>query len=252
VSITVEGTPEDILMKVFISGVTSGLGRALAEEFSGQGHNVWGVGRRQPGASQENLHYSVCDVSKLEEVRRVYAEMRDKGFIPDIVILNAGIMKDDLIPEFSYSVFKETIDINLFGAINWIDVFLPIFLKRKRGTFVAISSLCVYRGLVVNKIAYPASKAAVSAAFENLRLQFFSSGVRFITFHIGPMGKESSLFKIDYETAAERIARYLRLSRKPETVNFPLLPTLITKISKFLPDTFISKRILRISSKGPG
>ena len=232
-------------MKVFITGVTSGLGKVLVKEFLNRGYRVWGIGRKHLEDSKENFCYSICDVSKEEDVKRVYEEMENKDFVPDIIILNAGMMKNDLISQFSYPVFKETFDINLFGAIKWIDVFLPLFLKRKKGTFAAISSLSAYRALVINKIAYPGSKAALSMVFEGFRLQVPSSGIRFITFHVGPMGEGRSLFQIGYQKAAEKIVNHLCRNKKNDVVNFPFIPTLITKISRFFPDGLLSKKILK-------
>lgn len=228
-------------MNVFITGVTSGLGKALAREFLNKGYSVWGAGRRNLEESDKNFYYSVCDIGKEEEVGRVYGEMKNRNFVPDIVILNAAIMKDDLIPEFSYPIFKEIFNTNIFGAIKWIDVFLPLFLERKRGIFVAISSLSAYRPLNISKIAYPSSKAALSMAFRALRVHFTSSGLRFITFHIGRMEEKDGLIRVSYQKAAARIAKHLHFNKKSDVVDFPYIPTLITRISRFFPDTFIPK-----------
>lgn len=245
--ITAKGAFGDLLkMNVFITGVTSGLGKELAKEFISKGYSVWGVGRTNLGSTEDKFHYSVCDVSKLEDVKRVYEEMKNKKFIPDMIILNAGIIRNDLTPEFSYSIFREMFNINLFGAVNWIDVFLSVFLKRKKGIFVAISSLSAYRPLVINKISYPSSKAALSMVFQAFRIQFASSALRFITFHIGPMQEKQTLFQITYQKAAEKIVKYLHLNRKADVIDFPFIPTVITKISKFFSDAFISRKVLRI------
>lgn len=233
-------------MNVFITGVTKGLGKALAGEFLNKGYSVWGVGRRYSEEHRENFYYSVCDVTRPEDVKRTYEEMRNKGFIPDIVILNAAIMEDDLAPEFSCDMFKKTFNINLFGSMNWIELFLPPILKKRGGTFVAISSLSAHQPLIINKVAYPSSKAALGMAFRTFRIRFVSSGLRFITFHIGPMGGEQKLFQISYEKAAKKIVKHLCLNRKSNVVNFPFIPTLITKVSRFLPDIFISRVLLKI------
>lgn len=233
-------------MNVFITGVVSGLGKMLAREFLDKGYRVWGVDIRKLENPQKNFYYSICDVTKSEDVNRVYEEMRSKDFIPDIVILNAGIMKDDMNYQFSCSIFKEVFTVNLFGVINWIDMFLPVFLKRKKGIFVAISSLSAYRAINFNKIAYPSSKAALSMVFQAFRFQLASSGLRFITFHIGRMKEKGKLLQISYQKAAKKIATHLYLSRKADVVDFPFIPTLLTKISKYFPDVFISRMLLKI------
>lgn len=228
-------------MNVFITGVTLGLGKELAGEFLHRGYTVWGVGRRYLKESKENFYYSVCDVSKDLDVKRVYEEMKNKNFVPDIIILNAGIMKNDLIPDFSYPIFKEVFDINLFGAINWIDIFLPIFLKNKRGIFAAISSLAAYRAVNINRIAYPGSKAALTMVFQALRVQFMSYPLRFITFQIGRMGERQTLLQVSYNETARKIVNHLSRNKKSDVVDFPFGHAILVKISKHLPDCILRK-----------
>lgn len=233
-------------MKIFITGTSSGLGKLLASGFYARGHSVWGAGRRQMDETGDKFHYSVCDISKPEDIDKVYQELENSAFIPDIVILNAAAMDDDLGPLFSYSIFQEVFNINLFGAISWVNKFLPLFLARRSGKFVAISSLAARRALGVNKIAYPSSKAALSMAFESFRLQINCPELRFITFHIGPLSEKTSLLKTSYQKASGKIIDHLCRDKKADVVDFPFIPTLITEISTFFPDRCIAKILSRI------
>ncbi|MBI5970589.1 MAG: SDR family oxidoreductase [Deltaproteobacteria bacterium] len=243
-------------MNVFITGVSSGLGRALTNEFLTERHKVWGVARRKIEAwdndgrltSNGSFRFSVCDVSVMADAERVRAQMKEAGFVPDIVVLNAGVMENDLDGTFSYDVFKKTYAINLFGAVAWLDLFLPVFVERDGGTFVAISSLSSYRGLNNKKIAYSGSKAALSMTFECMRLQMTPSKVRFVTVNPGGMSPDESrtgLLKIHYKSAAQKIVRRLASPGLNGVFDFPFLNAFISKTMRFLPDFLVSRIVKR-------
>ena len=76
------------------------------------------------------------------------------------------------------------VDVNIIGVVNSVTAVLPGMVERGRGQLVAISSLAAYRGLP-KSAAYSASKAAVSAFFESLRLDLYGSGVAVTIIHPG-------------------------------------------------------------------
>lgn len=237
------------MKKVFITGVSSGLGKYLTKEFLHNSYIVWGIGRREINEADFNcdlpdgkFYYSVCDVSNQDDIKTVYDRMGETGFLPDIVILNAATHEPgDVDQDFNYELFRKIFDTNLFGAIRWVELFLPYFLAKGKGIFAAISSLSVYRALNNKKIGYPSSKAALNKAFESFRLQYASKGVRFITFCPGRMTEENnSLLKISFARAAKLIFDHLHNNKKRNVVDFPLLPSLIFKISRYIPDYLVS------------
>ena len=236
------------MKRVLITGASSGLGNCLAKEFLHSDCIVWGIGRRnveELGLNSDiqdgKFYYSICDVSNQDEIKTVYSEMAEKHFLPDIIILNAAIQEDDVGQDFNYQVFRKTFDTNLFGAIKFVELFLPLFLAKKKGVFAAISSLSTYRALNNNKIGYPSSKAALNMAFESFRLQYAAKGVRFIIFNPGRMKEESNSFlTITFSKAAKTIFHHLNSNKSSNIVNFPLVPTSIFKISQYLPDYLIS------------
>ena len=78
---------------IFITGVSSGVGRQLTKQYIADGHKVWGVARRKPELQElseelgeNNFLYSVCDVSNEIEVKNTKSEMDNHDFKPDIVI----------------------------------------------------------------------------------------------------------------------------------------------------------------------
>src|SRR5258705_359960 len=113
-------------MNVFITGISSGIGAALAELLVAQGHAVWGVARRGDLMAELDgrlgsplLRFDVADIRNREDIRRVATVMHAAGFVPDAVVLNAGCYVPDL-QEGTYSsdaaanVWKTNLD----GALN--------------------------------------------------------------------------------------------------------------------------------------
>ena len=237
-------------MNVLITGVSSGLGKELAVQFLSKGDIVWGLSRKekhskelQPLFAYENFNYRLCDISKEEEVSLLF---RMEAFIPDVVVLNAGNMDDDLKKgKFDYTQFRKVFTVNLFGAVTFMDKLMPIFQQRGKGVFVGISSLSAYRALVMNKVAYPSSKAALSMAFQAFRVQFAESNLRFLTFHLGPMGEKQRLFQTSYQKAAHKVVRHLYSGKQSDVVNFPKAAVLMTKISLFFRDAFLLRMLSR-------
>lgn len=241
--------------RIFITGVTAGLGRSLVQEFLAHGYEVWGIGRSAmddavPAGGK--FVYTTADVTRAEDVDRIMRAMNASHFIPDIVLLNAGVALDDVEASFRFPAFKKSVETNLFGAITWIESFLPAFLERG-GTFAAVSSLSAYRAMNRHKIGYPCSKAALNMAFEGMRIQYGGKGVRFVTFCPGPMRSEgNSLFAISYQAAAKRIFLHLHQRRRANVVRFPLVPSLLYRVSSLIPDRVLARLLADLPAKSGG
>src|SRR5579863_5443063 len=108
---------------ILITGVTSGIGRALAIEFAKQGHTVIGCGTREDKISELNdtlgSHHRIdrVDVSDYHQVEQWAHSVHKTHPKIDIVINNAGV-KSKLVPtwEVEPADFKRTIDINVLGV----------------------------------------------------------------------------------------------------------------------------------------
>ena len=139
-------------MKVFITGVSSGIGRTLAVELIKTGHEVWGIARRQEALEElkknlnsGHLSLSRCDIENLNDLKNVVGEMRAKNFIPDVLVLNAAVNLQDPSNNFNFELYRKSFDINLYGTLFWVAEFLDEFLKRNHGQFIAISSISAFR-----------------------------------------------------------------------------------------------------------
>lgn len=227
-------------MKVFVTGISSKLAMALAQELVHQGHSVWGIARHN-GDIVEGISFSLCDTTKPEDVARVGEEMMRANFIPDAVVLGAGILEHDLIPEFNYELFLRTHTTNCFGALLWINWFLPHFKKRGHGVFVAILSSQIFHP---NRLSagYAASKAALGAAFRNLRLRYAHENIFFTSVYFGPIQSkrepnEKNFFVQKPHKVVPCIIKALSGKRAAYYKPFFLKPFLV--LGLLLPDRFM-------------
>ena len=134
-------------MKIVITGVTRGLGRALAVEFIRAGHTVIGCGRSGPEIFDLRMEYpaphdfSVVDVALDNKVALWAAKILENDSAPDLLINNAGVM-NRLAPlwEIEDREFTKVIDVNVRGVANVIRHFVPAMVAKKKGVIVNLSS----------------------------------------------------------------------------------------------------------------
>lgn len=134
------------LRKVAITGVSQGLGKALAEAFMARGVTVSGCVRKLPDAElpgdrwkapSRRVEANVTDAVALRE----FARDACAHAVPEIVIANAGII-NDRAPSWTIPVenWRDMLDVNTLGVVRTLRAFMPAFLARESGLFIAISS----------------------------------------------------------------------------------------------------------------
>ena len=173
---------------VIITGGSSGIGKALAEEFGRNGSKIMVTGRNKEDLdatvndlSEKGIivHGLQSDVSREEENKRMADEaIRIFGRI-DILINNAGISMRALFSEVDIAVVKKVMDINFYGVLYATKYCLPEIIKNK-GSVVGISSIAGYRGLP-GRTGYSSSKFALNGFLEVLRTELLQSGVHVLT-----------------------------------------------------------------------
>ncbi|MDF3056093.1 MAG: short-chain dehydrogenase/reductase [Rariglobus sp.] len=134
-------------MKIIITGVTRGLGRALAEEFIRLGHTVIGCGRGSEGVFDLRMKhgaphsFDVADVSNSTKVGMWGARVLGFGEVPDLLINNAGIMNTPApLWEVPAEEFASLVNVNITGVANVIREFVPAMVAAKKGVIVNLSS----------------------------------------------------------------------------------------------------------------
>ena len=132
---------------ILITGVTRGLGRALAEEFIRLGHIIIGCGRSKKEIAQLQNQFpapndfAAVDVSSDEQVAAWAKEMLASHTAPDLLLNNAALINRNaplwLVPAREFS---DVIDVNIKGVANVIRHFLPAMIARRSGVIVNFSS----------------------------------------------------------------------------------------------------------------
>ncbi len=105
-------------MKIFITGVSSGIGETLTKKLIKDGHEVWGIARRPEALEElrkelnsELLHLLQCDLENLDDMKKIVDEMRDKNFLPDIIVLNAAVNLQNPLNTFDFGIYHKSFDI---------------------------------------------------------------------------------------------------------------------------------------------
>lgn len=180
-------------MNIFLTGASSGIGKALAHEFASKGASLGLVARRRDKLEEliaslphPELHTAiVCDVCDREAVIQAAKEYDDACGGVDVVIANAGIslgVKTRYYEDLEQ--FDKVFATNVIAMANTFHPFLERMAERKRGKLVGIGSVAGIRGLPGSE-AYCASKSAVITYCESLRVEMQKFGVRVLTISPG-------------------------------------------------------------------
>lgn len=161
-------------MKIIITGVTRGLGRALTEEFVRLGHTVIGCGRGSDGVFDLRMKhgaphsFDVVDVSNATKVGMWGARVLGFGEAPDLLINNAGVMNTPAplwkVPD---EEFTRLVGVNITGVANVIREFVPAMVAANKGVIVNLSSGWG-RGVSPEVAPYCASKWAIEGLTKAL------------------------------------------------------------------------------------
>lgn len=242
-------------MKIVITGVSKGLGRYLAIELLRLGHDVWGISRKQREHSEikdlfqyPNFIYSSCDLTRESQIIHFSEEITGRNFPVDILILNAALMENDYVNgAWDFQKFREIMEVNFMGTANLTSKLLPFFQQKGKGLIIGISSISSIRALLMDKIAYAPSKAALNMMFESLRLQLGYSypGIRFVTINPGPLEQKDQLFSSSYSEIAGKIISIIENGKYKEIYAYPLISSIMYKVFRLIPDRFIARYIIQ-------
>ncbi len=212
-----------------ITGASSGIGAALAVELARRGARLGLVARRAEAlfeiaqAIKSNGGQAVvlpADVRDADSMRAAAERLGAEIGPVDVLVANAGIGPTRDGSDLNASEISDVININVIGAANSAAAVVPQMIARGQGHLVAISSLAAYRGLP-RSAAYCASKAAVSAFFESLRLDLEPKGIAVTIIHPGfiktPLtaGREAQMpFLMELDDAVKKIVHAIEKRKK--------------------------------------
>lgn len=241
---------------ILITGASSGIGEGLAREFARRGYGLAIAARRldrlealaprllAAGAAQVvTIALDVADTDAIEPaVQRAAAQL---GRL-DVIVANAGVGPLTPAGRGKLPLMRETININLTGAIATIEAALPIFRTQGSGHVVGVTSVAGSKGLP-GFGAYSASKAGLHRYLQSLRAEL--RGTPVVVTELAPgfidtdinRNKGARPFLIDADRGAAIMARMIERQVGKRWV--PVLPwTIIAQLLKILPAAVLAPR----------
>jgi len=230
---------------IWITGGSTGIGRALALKFANNGWNVAVSARRENllrelEKSNQNIFPYPLDVTNKENCREVFQNIIAKFKNIDISFFSTGTWDPKKEKDIDVEQIENVMKVNFFGTLNCIKSVEEYYRARRSGHISIVSSIAGYRGLP-NSTGYGPSKSALNNLAESLYFDFGRSNVRVCLVSPGfiktPMTDKND-FKMPFlkttEYAAEKIYDGL-VNKKTFEIHFPKSLTIVLKILSFLP-----------------
>ena len=220
--------PENQRKVIVITGVTRGLGRAMAEEFAKKGHVVLGCGR-----NKKDIHaittllgkphdFDAVDVSSDTEVAHWAGRLLAQFNAPDLLLNNAALINPNAtLWRVPAEVFSQVIDVNIKGVFHVIRHFAPAMIVRRKGVIINFSSECG-RSTLPELAPYCATKYAIEGLTQALS-QELPTGMTAVALSPGAIhtdmlqscfGEEAHRYPLPEEWVRKAVPFILRLGSK--------------------------------------
>ncbi|MBX3412357.1 MAG: SDR family NAD(P)-dependent oxidoreductase [Pirellulales bacterium] len=244
----------------FLTGASSGIGRALAPLLAADGHAVALVARRVHLLDEvaETIRAAggralpiECDVADFSSVQLAVQRCEDELGPVDRLIANAGMGRPTPVRNFRSSDFEVALATNFMGLVYCVEATLPGMLRRGGGQIVGVSSPAGWRG-IPGSGAYSSSKAAMTNLLESLRIELLDQRVSVTTIEPGFVRTEMTdqndfqmPFLLEPEDAARRIHR--AILRRRRVFAFPWQIKVLFKSTNLLPLAIYDRLFARLT-----
>lgn len=240
--------------RAIVIGASSGIGAALVRRLALQGYRVAALARREealnnlcqainsnfPGSPEARILAYPHDVTDSAAVPALFQDIvRDLGGL-DLIAYVAGGQTAVALNEYNFAKDTAMIQVNLLGAIAWLNQAAIRFERTRRGHIVGVSSIAGDRGRVGSPV-YNTSKAGLNTYLEALRNRLSRRGVTVTTIKPGFVDTKllenaaKTFWVISPEDAAAQI--YLAILRKRSTVYIPRRWGLVGLIIRHIPSS---------------
>lgn len=168
---------------IVITGASKGLGEAIALRLIDAGHNVLGLARDTSNMSFDGID---CDVSDYQSVKAAARQVKKAGEPLEAVINAAGVASMNMAVTTDAATVQKLVQTNLVGTIYCCQLFAPMMLRQKQGSFINFSTIAVALGLKGESV-YAASKAGVEAFSRTFAREMADFNVRVNCIAPGPI-----------------------------------------------------------------
>ena len=231
---------------VWVTGASTGIGRAVTIELARRGARVVASARNESALDTlvrecgDRVQALALDVTDRQANRWAAEEISRRMGGLDIAFFNAGICEYVDVASFDSALFERTIRSNFLSMVYGIEAALPLLRQSPAPQLVGMSSTVAYRGLPRSE-AYGASKAAIKNLFESLQIDLAREAFRvsvvcpgFVRTPLTDRNDFPMPFRIEADEAARRIVDGIEAG-KPE-IQFPRRFSLLFKLMTLLPD----------------
>ena len=232
--------------KIWITGASSGIGKALSIKFANEGWEVAASARRENllkdlNKNNSNIHSFPLDIRDEQNTKKVFKTIIEKMHSIDICVFCTGIHDPESEKKLNNEKIREIMETNFFGTLNCIIAVNEYYRERKSGHISIVSSVAGYRGLPAAS-GYCASKSALTSLAESLYFDFKRHNIRvslvspgFIKTPMTDKNKFSMPMIKSAEYAAEKMFTGLTKKNSFE-IHFPFAFTIMMKLLKIMPN----------------
>lgn len=241
---------------VWITGASSGIGRACAMEFARRGARVALSARNKEKLTalrnEIGPKRSIAiplDVTDREANHTAVETVMEEFGALDIAFLNAGMYDQMDLEDFNAQTFVDHMNVNYNGMIYGIEAALPALRKSDDPLLVGMSSSVAYRGFPRGE-AYCASKAAIRNMLQGFRIQLRKINIPVTIICPGFVKSEltaKNQFEMPFLMEAKQAARVIAdgVALKRHEIAFPWQFILMMKLMTLLPSTVYTKMMYR-------
>ena len=230
--------------KIWITGASSGIGKAVAEKFASEGWMVAVSARRKEilenMAKNQNIFSFPLDVTDQEQINNIFKNILSEFGSLDLCLFSSGTYEPKDEQKIDPEKIRNVINVNFLGVIDCVKAVEEYFKNKKSGHISIVSSIAGYRGLP-NSSGYGPSKAALTNFCESIYFDFKKFGVRvsvispgFIKTSLTEKNEFPMPFLKTVDYAADKVFNGLVKTNAFE-IHFPKGLTLTLKFLRILP-----------------
>lgn len=163
-----------------VTGCNRGIGKQIVKLFVANGAIVYAVARKPLSLEDmvsERIIPCYMDVTDAEAVKDLFMRIKKEHNRLDVLVNNAGIMRDALLGMITEEQFKATFDTNVFANINMMKYATKFMMRQKSGSIINLSSIMGVSGNT-GQIVYASSKGAVIAMTKSAAKELAGSQIR--------------------------------------------------------------------------
>jgi len=242
----------------WITGASSGIGKALAERLLRDGYRV-AVSARSADALAEiasshpgKIGVYPLDVTDPAAVKQVFAAVESEMGPVDLAVFAAGSYTRDYAKDFDSARTRQMFELNVLGTASCLETVMPAMTARRSGHIAVVASVSGYVGLP-GAATYGATKAALNVMCEALYPELERSGVKITIINPGfvdtPLTKKNDFpmpFLVSSEEAADTIAK--GLAKGKFEIIFPWKMAVAIRLLHALPHSLrfaLTRKMLR-------